>query len=86
MAGAELIYPHKNLRKPTVQDPLTNDDVDAWARQLVDLALVMAGPHFAGSSDSQSDQNSRARSLSRVLVGKSALAPSFTPSNIEDAD
>ena len=86
MAGAELIYPHKNPRKPTVQDPLTNDDVDAWARQLVDLALVMAGPHFAGSSDSQSDQNSRARSLSRVLVGKSALAPSFTPSNIEDAD
>ncbi|WP_296136341.1 ATP-dependent DNA helicase [uncultured Corynebacterium sp.] len=86
LAGAELIYPHKNPRKPTVQDPLTNDDVDAWASQLVDLALVMAGPHFAGSSDSQPDQNSRARSLSRVLVRKSALAPSFTPSNIEDAD
>lgn len=86
LAGAELIYPHKNPRKPTVQDPLTNDDVDAWASQLVDLALVMAGPHFAGSSDSQPDQNSRARSLSRVLVRKSALAPSSTPSNIEDAD
>ncbi|MDO4914314.1 ATP-dependent DNA helicase [Corynebacterium sp.] len=86
LAGAELIYPHKKPRKPTVQDPLTNDDVNAWARQLVDLALVMAGPYFAGSADSQPDQSSRSRSLSRVLVGKSALAPSFTPSNIEDAD
>lgn len=86
LAGAELIYPHKNPRNPTAQDPLTNDDVDAWARQLIDLAIVMAGPYFAACSDSQPDGNFRSRSLSRVLVGKSALAPSFTPSNIEDAD
>lgn len=86
LGGAELIYPHKNPRNPTTQDPLTNEDVDAWARQLVELARVMAGPHFAGCSDSQPGETTRFRSLARVLVGKSALAPSFTPSNAEDAD
>ncbi|WP_340051615.1 ATP-dependent DNA helicase [Corynebacterium parakroppenstedtii] len=83
--GAELFL----LRHPgskRQQDPLTNDDIDAWVQQLIDLATVIAGPQFASRPDLENRGNPRSGSLGRVLVGKSALAPTFTPSTPEDAD
>ena len=68
------------------QEPLTSGGVDAWARQLIDLAVVMAGPQFAGRSELQHDERIRFGSLGLVLTGKSVLDPTFTPLSPEDAD
>ena len=92
LAGAELIYLKLGDAKPgseatsREQDPLTNDDIDAWTRQLIDLAIIMAGPQFAGRSELQHDEKIRFGSLGLLLTGKSALDPTFTPSTPEDTD
>ena len=86
LAGAELIYPHKKPRKRPVQAPLTNEDIDSWTRKLIELATVMAGPQFAGRFDLGRDEKNRFGSLGSVLIGKSVLDPTFTPSNPEDTD
>lgn len=92
LAGAELIYMKpKNPRAngdvtACDQEPLTSGGVDAWARQLIDLAVVMAGPQFAGRSELQHDERIRFGSLGLVLTGKSVLDPTFTPLSPEDAD
>ena len=92
LAGAELIYLKSRDAKPgskaasREQDPLTNDDIDAWTRQLIDLAIIMAGPQFAGRSDLEAGEKNRFGSLGLLLTGKSVLDPTFTPSNPEDTD
>ena len=92
LAGAELIYIKPKQPKAdggvttSAQESLTSEDVDAWARQLIDLAVVMAGPQFAGRSELQPDEKIRFGSLGLVLTGKSVLDPTFTPLSPEDAD
>ena len=83
--GAELIFlKHPNtVRK---QDPLTDESVNAWVQKLIEVAIVIAGPQFASRSDLETDENPRSGSLGRVLVGKSALDSTFTPSTPGDGD
>lgn len=81
--GAELIFLKYNHRKPRVQQPLTNEEIDVWKRTLIDLAQIMAGPAFSVCSQTQlsttGSTSLQDTMRSALTVGSVSLGPTDAP-------